>query len=164
MLKNKKKNNFGFILTIFDYLNPFAGIHELFLVIRYYYVLRKTMHSDEAKKLIKDNNETKDSNKCRVDNLGRLYTVVNLPIEQIEKEDVMALLTIDALRVMDKMLLQLGVTDFVTPDIERHYNPDKDAYYILIVIGPNTSFFTIRNIIWELIKITLIIIGLIIII
>lgn len=148
-----KNNRFGRLLTIIDYLNPFAGIHELYLIIKYYLICYRTLKSEEGKKAIIAYNKKSSGQPLRVDNIGRLYTVVNLPEEIQESEDAIMLVTLNTLREIEQVLLPLGITEIITPQYYKKLNQEKDTNYILIIINPNTSFFTIRNCIWELLKI-----------
>lgn len=164
MTKKKNNNFYGFILTVIDYINPFAGLHELFTVLRYYYIVRKTLYSPEGIKVIKDYNNKGGVCPLRIDNLGRIYTVINISEEIVDDEDMLMMLTLEEMRQIDKILLPLGITEMVTPDIDKRYDEEKQTNFILIVIAPNTSFFTLGNIIWELIKIVVLILGIIYII
>ena len=162
MKKKERQNRFwGLFLNFLDYFNPLSGLHELYLVIKYYIIFRKTTLSNEFKFELSKINEKRNSSKYRIDNLGRIYTIVNIPPDIIGDEDVISRLCIEEIRAIDKLLMPLGLTDIITPYIDRQYDDEKNAYYVLIVIAPNTSFFTFSNIIWEIIKITALVLSLI---
>lgn len=151
---SKANNFFGILLTIIDYLNPFAGLHELYLVIKYYIIVNKVLRSNEGKKSLNEYNKKPEIPDLRIDNIGRLYTVINIPEEIRNKEDGIMLVTLNTLREINKILIPLGITDILIPNYYREYDKANDAYYILLIVSPNTSFFNWKNIVWELIKIT----------
>ena len=73
----------------------------------------------------------------RVDWVGRIYTVINLPISQ-EGYVLMQL------RKHDKFLLELGIADYVSPE----FNPIPDTNSFLLVLSADREFFKL----WPFVK------------
>lgn len=85
----------------------------------------------------------------RVDWIGRIYTVINLPEEvltaapQIQEGYVLM-----KLRDYDRLFLQLGLAGDVFPEMERIQEEDAAAF--LLVLTPERDYLTF----WSLIKFT----------
>ena len=147
----KRKNPFiNFLAIIWEYISPFSAIHELYLIAKHYIILRQVMRSLDGNTIIKNIN-TKDY-KFKVDNLGRIYTVINISEELIDKEDTIMVNVMECLRIADKELLKYGLSEIVAPYIKKLYNSDKNTYYVLVVLKPITSFFSFWNSFWEIVK------------
>lgn len=92
-------------------------------------------------------------NNMRVDWLGRIYTVVNMPEEVINnQEQVQQGWVISQLGPMNDVLLKLGVNDYAYPEIS--IVPGSNSY--LIVMYPEIDTLNIFRIILNLIALGLI--------
>jgi len=69
----------------------------------------------------------------RVDKIGRIYTVINLPEElwELEKKDMVWPWMLDQLRELDELLMELRLNDLVYPDVSPY--PGAPAYVIKLV-------------------------------
>lgn len=123
---------------IYNYWSEFALDFKIWR--RY----RKVARSNEA--LLTENN-------MRVDFLGRIYTVVNMPEEVINnQETVQQGWVISQLGPMNDVLLKLGVNDYAYPEIS--IVPGSNSY--LIVMYPEVDSLNIFRIILNLIALSLI--------
>ena len=101
----------------------FKYFRELFLEIKIWRKIRKIARaSTEA--LEKDN--------FRVDWIGRIYTVINLPEEMLERTDLHEGYVLMQLKDYDKTLFDLGVSDYLFPEIQQV----APGAYLLILTGP----------------------------
>ena len=75
----------------------------------------------------------------RIDKIGRLYTVINVPDEFYEpdKQKLVQYWLVEQLRELDEILMQCGLSEFVYPIIEKI--ADKDAFAYLIILSPPTE-------------------------
>lgn len=69
----------------------------------------------------------------RVDKIGRIYTVINLPEElwELDKKDMVWPWMLEQLRELDDLLMSLRLNDLVYPDVEPY--PGAPAYIIKLV-------------------------------
>tara|TARA_R110000772_G_scaffold148902_3_gene259530 strand:+ start:612 stop:1088 length:477 start_codon:yes stop_codon:yes gene_type:complete len=123
---------------IFDYWSEF---YEEFRVWRRY------------RKAARQNEEILVKNNMRVDWLGRIYTVVNMPEEVINnQEQVQQGWVISQLGPMNEMLLKIGIADYAYPDISLV--PETQSY--LIVMYPEIDHLNVFRIILNLLALTII--------
>ena len=66
----------------------------------------------------------------RIDKIGRIYTVINLPEElwELDKKDMVWPWMLDQLRELDELLMQLRLNDLVYPEVEPY--PGAPAYVV----------------------------------
>jgi hypothetical protein len=90
-----------------------------------------------VKKVAKENEELLNENGFRVDWIGRIYTVINLPEEvanhnpQIQQGYVLM-----QLRQYDEIFLRLGISDYVVPELQRiEGNPS-----FLLILSPDRDY------------------------
>jgi hypothetical protein len=90
-----------------------------------------------VKKVAKENEELLNENGFRVDWIGRIYTVINLPEEvanhnpQIQQGYVLM-----QLRQYDEIFLKLGISDYVVPELQRiEGNPS-----FLLILSPDRDY------------------------
>ena len=80
----------------------------------------------------------------RVDWVGRIYTVINLPEEVVSAPISQEGYVLMQLREHDKLFLDLGIADYVSPE----FNPIPDTDSFLLVLSADREYFKL----WPLIK------------
>ena len=80
----------------------------------------------------------------RVDWVGRIYTVINLPEEVVSAPISQEGYVLMQLREHDKFLLELGIADTVSPE----FNPIPDTNSFLLVLSADREFFKL----WPFVK------------
>jgi len=80
----------------------------------------------------------------RVDWIGRIYTVINLPEEVVSAPISQEGYVLMQLRKHDKFLLELGIADYVSPE----FNPIPDTNSFLLVLSADREFFKL----WPFVK------------
>lgn len=91
-----------------------------------------------VKKVAKENEELLNENGFRVDWIGRIYTVINLPEEianhnpQIQQGYVLM-----QLRQYDEIFLKLGISDYVVPELQGI----EGSPSFLLVLSPDRDYF-----------------------
>ena len=80
----------------------------------------------------------------RVDWIGRIYTVINLPEEVVSAPISQEGYVLMQLREHDKLFLDLGIADYVSPE----FNPIPDTDSFLLVLSADREYFKL----WPLIK------------
>ncbi len=73
----------------------------------------------------------------RVDWIGRIYTVINLPEEVATAPISQEGYVLMKLREHDKFLLELGIADYVSPEFEKINNTDS----FLLVLSADREYF-----------------------
>tara|TARA_B100000900_G_scaffold396508_1_gene395864 strand:+ start:1006 stop:1458 length:453 start_codon:yes stop_codon:yes gene_type:complete len=91
----------------------------------------------------------------RVDWVGRIYTVINLPEEVVSAPISQEGYVLMQLRKHDKFLLELGIADYVSPE----FNPIPDTDSFLLVLSPDREFLKL----WPFAKSAIKTLGLILI-
>ena len=92
----------------------------------------------------------------RVDWVGRIYTVINLPEEVVSAPISQEGYVLMQLRKHDKFLLELGIADYVSPE----FNPIPDRDSFLLVLSADREFFKL----WPFVKSMMKTLGLILLI
>jgi len=71
-----------------------------------------------------------EDNGLRVDRLGRMYTVINVPpeITDIHAESFV----LGQLRKYDEIMIRLRLVDIVYPSIQKIDEPDSNAYLLIL--------------------------------
>ena len=80
----------------------------------------------------------------RVDWVGRIYTVINLPEEVVSAPISQEGYVLMQLREHDKLFLDLGIADYVSPE----FNPIPETDSFLLVLSADRDYFRF----WPLIK------------
>jgi len=104
----------------------------------------------KIKKVANDSTELLGKNNFRVDWIGRIYTVINLPEEMLSRPDLQEGWVFSQLREYDAVFLEMGIGDYLFPEIL--HIPDRGAY-LLILTGPR-DFINWIKFIWNLIKLS----------
>jgi len=80
----------------------------------------------------------------RIDWVGRIYTVINLPEEVVSAPISQEGYVLMQLREHDKLFLDLGIADYVSPEFEPI--PDTDSF--LLVLSADREFLKL----WPFVK------------
>lgn len=105
---------------------------ELYEDYRQWYVVKEALREEDTKQ--------KFSNfkyEMRVDKIGRIYTVINVPDELLpyEMNDQVWPWVLDQLREIDELLLTCRLNDIVYPEVQKL--EEFPAY--LIILAPSTE-------------------------
>lgn len=127
-------------------LRPFTYWRELYREIRIFTIFRRT--ALENRKMLEEKHT------LRVDWLGRIYGVINIP-EEVEgaAQQVQEAYVLQAITNYGKVMMQIGLADVQYPEIERI--PGAAAY--LVVLWPEYEALTFWRIIGNLIRTSFII-------
>jgi hypothetical protein len=87
----------------------------------------------------------------RVDWVGRIYTVINLPEEVVSAPISQEGYVLMQLREHDKLFLGLGIADYVSPE----FNPIPGTDSFLLVLSADRDYFKLWPFIKSLTKTTL---------
>ena len=109
----------------------------------------------KIRKIAKENEKILNENGFRVDWIGRIYTVINLPEEVINAPISQEGYVLMKLREFDKVFLNLGIADYVSPEMEKI--SDSDSF--LLIISPNSDYISFWPMFWFILKIFGIYIG-----
>jgi len=110
-------------------------ITDLYNEIKIWYKIRSIAKKEEPK--LKELG-------FRVDWVGRIYTVINLPEEVVSAPISQEGYVLMQLRKHDKFLMDLGIADYVSPE----FNPIPDANAFLLVLSADREFFKL----WPFVK------------
>jgi hypothetical protein len=82
----------------------------------------------------------------RSDNIGRIYTVINVPEEllEYEKRDMVWPWVLEELKQIDELLMECRLNDIVYPEVK----PIEEAPAYLVVLTPSTESFSF----WKLLR------------
>lgn len=128
-------------------LRPFTYWKELYREIRIFFIFRKVAF--ENKKMLEN------EHKLRVDWLGRIYGVINIP-EEVEgaAQQIQEAYVLQAITNYGKVMLQIGLADVQYPEIDKI--PGAAAY--LVVLWPEYEALTFWRIIGNLIRTSIIVV------
>ena len=84
------------------------------------------------KKIAKESEKTLNENNFRVDWIGRIYTVINLPEDMMERTDLHEGYVFLQLKDYDKLFMDMGMGDYLFPEVS---NVGPGAY-LLVLTGP----------------------------
>ena len=101
----------------------FKYFRELFLEIKIWNRIRK---------IAKSSREMLGNDNFRVDWVGRIYTVINLPDEMLDRTDLHEGHVLMQLKDYDKTFFELGISDYLFPEIQQV----APGAYLLILTGP----------------------------
>lgn len=96
----------------------------------------------------KENEEILNKNGFRVDWVGRIYTVINLPEEVINQPISKEGYVLMKLRDYDKIFLDLGIATEIFPELMEL--KDTDSY--LLILSPDRDYIKFYPFLWFLIK------------
>lgn len=103
-------------------------IIKLYKELKIWWQIRKVAKSEEA--VLREKG-------FRVDWVGRIYTVINLPEEVATAPISQEGYVLMKLREHDKFLLDLGIADYVSPEFEKISNSDS----FLLVLSADRDYF-----------------------
>jgi hypothetical protein len=108
------------------------------------------------RKIAIENREVLEKSNFRVDWVGRIYTVINLPDEMLDRPDLQEGWVFMQLREYDSLFMDIGVGDYIFPEI----TPISDrGAFLLVLTGPK-DFLSWRKFIWNLMKLGTLIVAL----
>jgi len=126
-------------------LRPFTYWADLYREIRIWYIFRRTA-SDNTKML-------NEEHSLRVDWIGRIYGVVNLPEEvQTAAGEVQQAYVLQQITKYGEVMTKIGLADVVYPEIERVSGTSS----YLVVLWPVFEDFNIWSIIGNVIRTSII--------
>jgi hypothetical protein len=100
----------------------------------------------EVKRVASQNVDLLRENNLRVDWVGRIYTVFNLPDEVIETPNTREPWLSGQLKLVDDVLIQLNLSDIVYPEFSQIEGTDS----YLLVLYPETEYATIPRFVFNL--------------
>jgi hypothetical protein len=92
----------------------------------------------EVKKVADQNIDLLKENNLRVDWIGRIYTVFNLPQEVVETPNTKEPWLSAQLKTVDDILLQLNLSDLVYPEFSQIEGTNS----YLLILYPETEYLT----------------------
>lgn len=117
-------------------------IKNLYNEIKIWVKIRKIAQENKNKLLEKG---------FRVDWVGRIYTVINLPEEVVSAPISQEGYVLMQLREHDKLFLDLGIADYVSPE----FNPIPDTDSFLLVLSADREYLRTWPIIRSTVKTTI---------
>jgi hypothetical protein len=103
---------------------------------------------NRIRKIAIENREVLEKSNFRVDWIGRIYTVINLPDEMMDRPDLHEGWVFSQLRDYDSLFMDVGLADYIFPEITGI--PDRGAF-LLVLTGPK-DFIDGWKFVWNLIK------------
>ena len=91
----------------------------------------------KIRKIAKSEEEALNEKGFRVDWIGRIYTVINLPEEVATAPISQEGYVLMKLREHDQFLLQLGIADYVSPEFSKI----EGTYSFLLVLSADRDYF-----------------------
>ena len=91
----------------------------------------------KIRKIANDNSPKLLEKGFRVDWIGRIYTVINLPEEVVSAPISQEGYVLMQLREHDKLFLEMGIADYVSPE----FNPIPDTDSFLLVLSADRDYF-----------------------
>lgn len=110
-------------------------------------LIKEFMLWRKVRKIALQNREILEANNLRVDWLGRIYTVVNLPEQIVENPHVKEPYIIAQLREYDEVFLQLGIADILYPEFSQIEGTDS----YLLVLYPEADYMSLSRFIWNIV-------------
>ncbi len=90
----------------------------------------------KIRKIVKSEEKALNEKGFRIDWVGRIYTVINLPEEVATAPISQEGYVLMKLREHDQFLLQLGIADYVSPEFEKIEGTDS----FLLVLSPDRDY------------------------
>lgn len=100
-------------------------------------------------KVTKSNRDKLEKNNLRVDWLGRVYTVVNVP-DDLQNYPNIEMWVMQQLGPFNNVLIELGIADYSFPEVSKIDEPGVNAY--LVVMYPELNNIDPWRIILEIAK------------
>jgi len=109
---------------------PFDYPVELWSQIKDWWVCRKVCNEETVKLQFQQRKP-----EIRVDKIGRIYTVVNIPEDMYEKDAEAARQTflIEELRKVEKIFLSLGISEIIYPEFVKITDIPESFAYLLVL-------------------------------
>jgi len=93
-----------------------------------------------------------NENNLRVDKLGRIYTVVNVPEEVANNNSyVKEAWVLQQLKPYNEILLKCGLADYAVPELRNITEPGVNAF--LILLYPELDNLSVWKFIWNIVKV-----------
>ena len=105
----------------------------------------------KIRKIAQDNKNKLLEKGFRVDWVGRIYTVINLPEEVVSAPISQEGYVLMQLREHDKLFLDLGIADYVSPE----FNPIPNTDSFLLVLSADREYLKVWPIIVSAVKTTI---------
>jgi hypothetical protein len=105
----------------------------------------------KIRKIAQDNKNKLLDKGFRVDWVGRIYTVINLPEEVVSAPISQEGYVLMQLREHDKLFLDLGIADYVSPEFNSIPNTDS----FLLVLSADREYLKVWPIIVSTVKTTI---------
>ena len=102
----------------------------------------------KIKKIAKDAEKELNEKGFRVDWVGRIYTVINLPEEVVTAPISQEGYVLMKLREHDKFLMKLGIADYVSPE----FNPIEGTDSFLLVLSADREYAKLWPFLISLVK------------
>lgn len=102
----------------------------------------------KVKFIAKENEEILNRAGFRVDWIGRIYTVINLPEEVVNQPISREGYVLMKLREFDSLFLNMGIADAISPEIMEI--EDSDSY--LLILSPDRDYIKFIPFVWFLFK------------
>ena len=102
----------------------------------------------KIKKIAKQNEKKLNEKGFRVDWVGRIYTVINLPEEVVTAPISQEGYVLMKLREHDKFLLDLGIADYVSPE----FSPIEGTDSFLLVLSADREYLRLKPFLISLAK------------
>lgn len=102
----------------------------------------------KVRSVAKENENILNENNFRVDWIGRIYTVINLPEEVINQPISREGYVLMKLREYDTLFLNIGIADVIAPEIVEL--EDADSY--LLILSPDRDYIKFNSFIWFSVK------------
>lgn len=102
----------------------------------------------KIRKIAKENEKLLNESGFRVDWIGRIYTVINLPEEVVNAPISQEGYVLMKLREFDRVFLTLGIADYVSPEMQKI--SDSDSF--LLIISPNSEYISFWPMFWFILK------------
>lgn len=104
----------------------------------------------KIKKIAKDAEKKLNEKGFRVDWVGRIYTVINLPEEVVTAPISQEGYVLMKLREHDKFLMDLGMADYVSPE----FSPIEGTDSFLLVLSADREYLKLKPFLFSLLKTT----------
>jgi len=103
------------------------------------------------KSIAKENETYLNQKGLRVDNLGRIYTVINVPDEYANNnQEVLQGYVLQQLKPFNEILLNVGLSSEAVPELRRIN--DKQAFAYLVLLYPELNNINLGKFTWNLLK------------
>jgi hypothetical protein len=102
----------------------------------------------KVRAIAKENEKILNESGFRVDWIGRIYTVINLPEEVVNQPISKEGYILMKLREYDQMFLNMGIADAVSPEIAEI--PNADAY--LLILSADRDYVKLMPFLWSAFK------------